>query len=185
MEPQSPYTSPRPELVGKEPAMLKATLIGGGVAGVVGGLPILGALNCACCALVLAGGFLAAFLQGRDCRSAGVAFRPGSGATVGLVAGLFYAIAHSVIAFLVQLAIPTDYDAILDQLGQADVPPEALEAVERGVALLTGPVGALLTFFLLLLVGAVFSTIGGLIGGAVFKFEPPPPSAEAPPPPAM
>ena len=63
----------------RAPSMLKATLIGGLTAGVVSGLPFVSALNACCCALVIGGGFLAAFIYSRDCQRAGVAFRPGSG----------------------------------------------------------------------------------------------------------
>ncbi len=71
------------------PSMLKATMIGGLTAGFVGGVPIIGAVNVCCCALVIAGGFLAAFLYSNECKSHGVEFRAGNGALVGLVAGLF------------------------------------------------------------------------------------------------
>ena len=44
------------------PSMLKSTLIGGLSLGILAAMPVIGVLNCACCALVIAGGFLAAFL---------------------------------------------------------------------------------------------------------------------------
>ena len=58
----------------RSPSMLKPTLIGGGVAGAVASLPLVGALNCLCCSLIIAGGFLAAFLYSKECRAQGVEF---------------------------------------------------------------------------------------------------------------
>jgi hypothetical protein len=61
---------------------------------------------------------------------------------------------------------------------QRDLIDEALE--DSG----TFSVGkTILGFFISVLLGAVFSTLGGLIGGAVFKVEPVPPAPPAPSPP--
>ena len=46
------------------PSMLKATVIGGSAAGFVASVPVVSLLNGCCCALVISGGFLAAFLDG-------------------------------------------------------------------------------------------------------------------------
>ena len=59
------------------PSMLKPTLIGGGVAGLLGGLPLIGAINACCCALIIGGGFLAAFLYSKECQGVGAEFRAG------------------------------------------------------------------------------------------------------------
>lgn len=163
------------------PSMLKATLIGGAVAGFVGGAPLIGALNCLCCSLVISGGFLAAFLYSRDCRSSGAAFRPGNGATVGLVAGLFYALAHTVTSGLVQVATGTNMQKIFERVEEMmgeEMPPEAEPMIDFLVNANPFVLGGVL-FCCLLLVAAVFSTIGGLIGGAAFKVEP---ATPAPPP---
>jgi hypothetical protein len=165
--------------------MLKATLIGGAAFGFLAGLPIIGALNCACCALVVAGGFLAAFLYSKECSAAGVEFRSGSGALVGLVAGLFYAGTAAVVGGVINLVSPFDPEEAIATMEQYGMPPENIDMAMRVAEFFTGVTGIILLFFFWLLVAAVFSTIGGLIGGAVFKVEPPPaPTAgQAPPPP--
>ena len=170
------------------PSMLKATLIGGGAAGVAGAIPVVNYLNCLCCALVIAGGFLAAYLYSKDCGAAGVEFRPGSGALVGLVAGLFYAIAATIVGVILRpfMAEP-NIEEIVEALEQANFDPAAIDAGIEWIELVLSPIGILFVFFATLLAAAVFSTIGGLIGGAVFKVEPPPsmPSGmgQVPPPP--
>lgn len=161
----------------KSPSILRATLIGGAVFGVLGGVPIIGALNCACCALIVGGGFLAAFLYSKECARAGAGFSPGNGALVGLVAGLFYALATSVVgAVFKSIMGPADIDQMMQALEQFDLPPEVAEQAAGWMERTGGILGAILMFFFTLLLAAVFSTLGGLIGGAVFKVEPRPPA---------
>jgi hypothetical protein len=163
------------------PSMLKPTLIGGLIFGVVGGLPVISALNCACCSLVVAGGFLASYLYSKECRREGAEFRAGGGALIGLVAGLFYALASTVIGALVKLVMPPpDPQEIAGMMEQFGAPPESIDMMMRFMEGGESFVGVIITFFIMLLIAAIFSTIGGLIGGAVFKVEPAAPPAEPP-----
>jgi hypothetical protein len=168
--------------------MLKSTLIGGALFGFLGGLPVVGALNCACCALFVGGGFLAAYLYSKECKGVGVAFKPGNGALVGLVAGLFYAVVTSIVGGIVKLIIPTDPEQVIDIMEQMGMPPENIDMAAKFIEGSTGFMGLIVGFFLSLLLAAIFSTVGGLIGGAAFKVEPPPPAPPAqqptPPPPS-
>ena len=169
-----------------KPSLLKPTLIGGAVFGLLGALPCVGALNLFCCCLVMGGGFLAAYLHSSDCKKLGLEFRAGEGAKLGLVAGIFYWLVSSVISGLMQIIFPTDFDEILEQMEQGGMPPEALDAVEQALDVLGGPMGVVIMLCVTLVMGLIFSTIGGLIGGAVFKVAaapPSPPSSGAVPPP--
>ena len=171
------------------PSMLKATLIGGGAAGFAAGLPVIGALNCLCCSLVIGGGFLAAYLYSRDCQQAGVEFRPGSGALVGLVAGLFYSIVGTIVGAAVRAVMPAqNVDDLIEQLEQFELDPEGIDTIAEFMEMSQSASGLLIMFFATLLIAAVFSTLGGLIGGSVFKVEAPPSTPPAmgpttPPPP--
>jgi hypothetical protein len=166
--------------------MLKATLIGGALFGVVGGIPVLNLINCACCALIVGGGFLAAYLYSRECKAGGIEFRPGNGALVGLVAGLFYAIATTLVGAIFKAIMPqADPEEMAEMMEQFGAPPESVDMALQFMEGSSGVMGLIIGFFITLLVAAVFSTIGGLIGGASFKVEPPaptPPSTQAPPP---
>jgi hypothetical protein len=157
--------------------MLKPTLIGGLVFGVIGGLPLISALNCACCSLVVGGGFLASYLYSKECRREGVGFRPAGGALVGLVAGLFYAIAQTLIDGIVKRIMPVDIQQLADMMEQYGMPPESVDMAMKFMEGAGTFTGMIISFFVVLLLAAIFSTIGGLIGGAVFKVVP-----EAPPP---
>ena len=170
----------------RAPSMLKATLIGGALFGFLGGLPLIGALNVCCCALFAAGGFLAAYLYSKECGNAGVEFKAGNGALVGLVAGLFYSIATAVTSGIVSIFASPDPEQMMELFEQIGLPPESMDMAAKWMESSSGFTGVLIGFFFSLLLAAIFSTIGGLIGGATFKVQAPPPAPPAgqvPPPP--
>jgi uncharacterized protein involved in cysteine biosynthesis len=172
---------------GQTPSMFKPALISGIAFGVAGAIPLINLINCACCALVIGCGFLAAYLQSQQCKSAGATFTPGAGAQVGLISGLIYGVVNSIITTLIQLAFGIgDWQEALEQMEELGMMDP--EAMEQAMAFMdsTGPVVIVLfALFVTLLLGAVFATIGGLIGGSVFKVEgPQAPAGGAPIPPA-
>ena len=171
------------------PSMVKPALIGGAIAGVAAGLPGLNLVNtCTCCSFVVAGGFLAAYLQSSACKAAGVKFDAGAGALSGLLAGLFYGVVVAVVGILVSSVIGDPLlRRFLEWVQQLpDTPPEALDMIDEVLLQLEEKTFGVIDFIKRLLIslasGAVFSTLGGLIGGAVFKFAPAETAAPAPPP---
>ena len=156
------------------PSMLRATLISGSVFGLLGGIPF---VNCACCAWMMGAGILAAYLYSNACKAVGAEFRPGNGAVVGLVSGLFYAIASTIVGGLAQtISAPPDVDEIVEQMESGGAPPEFVDIMVDVMELMMGPMGILIGFFIALLLAAILSTVGGLIGGSVFKVEAQPPA---------
>lgn len=155
--------------------MLLPSLVGGGVAGVLSGVPVVGMLNCLCCSLVVGGGFFASFLYSRRCRAAGHELRPATGATVGLIASLFYALASTLLSAVGILM--TGRENVLEQAerdvanAEGQIGPEMADQILRAVQWLLTPAGMISSFFVMLLLAAVFSTLGGLAGGAVFKLD--------------
>jgi hypothetical protein len=179
------------------PSMLRSTLLAGVAVGVIAGLPYVDVFNCCTgCSLVVLGGFLASMLYSRECRAASHPFRPANGAVVGLIAGAFYAVTVTVTSSVMTLAIGQPgaewlLGALIEVMqSNPDVPAESLEQLETAREEI-GKIDAwkVVTGFLTaVLVGAAFSTIGGLIGGAMFKVEQTPRperSGEGPAPPAM
>jgi len=169
------------------PSMLKPALISGVAFGVAGAIPYVSAINCFCCALVIASGLVASFLLSKDSRAAGFAFLPGNGATVGLVAGLICGAITGVLSAVISRSSGMDdWQEAIDQMqaAGAEIPPETMDQITTFLET-SGPIVISLgLIFLCLLCGAIFGTIGGLIGGSVFKVEPQPPAQEqAPPPP--
>ncbi len=167
------------------PSIWKAAAIGGSVAGFLSALPLVGALNCLCCSLIVGGGFLAAFMQSGACKRMGAPFGPGPGAMVGLACAPFYAIVSSLVGLLLRaIGLAPDPEQMMEQMrdGMADAPPEVAEMMEKFVGAAAGG-SVLLSIVMGLVFGAIFCTIGGLIAGAVFKNQPAPPVASSPPPP--
>ena len=137
----------------QSPSMLKPTLIGGSVFGVLGAIPI---VNCACCLLMMGGGFLASFLYSKVCQPAGVAFRAGTGAVVGLVAGFFYSIVAGVLTGVFTMIkggpSPEDIDRLYEMFEQFNLPPEAVDNAMRWIEGSSSLLGVIFGFFVTLLV---------------------------------
>jgi len=156
------------------PSMLKPALISGAAFGVAGAIPVINWINCACCALIIGCGFLAAFLYSKDCRAAGVSFQPGSGATVGLVSGLVYGAVSGVLGGIISSVFGLgDWEEVINQIqaSGAEIDPEVLDQISGFMESSGSLMVVLIGIFFALLFGAIFGTIGGLIGGSVFKHE--------------
>ncbi len=160
------------------PPMLKPTLIAGVITGVVASIPVLGDITMMmCCAPVIGCGFLAAYLYSKDCRGTGAPFRAGRGALVGWVSGVWFAITVSVIGGALSMIMSSGDplgDAMEKMESSPGMTPEAMEMAEKVIEFLQDiPMIVLfligLVFYLVLT--SIFATIGGAIGGAVFKVE--------------
>jgi len=162
---------------GQAPSMLKPALIAGAAFGVAGAIPVLNWINCACCALIIGCGFVAAWLYSRQCTAAGAGFTVGNGAVVGLASGLIYGIVTGIVSAVVTTVFGVgDLDEIVEQfesVGTMD--PQVVDQINRFMES-TGPtVLALIGLFFSIVFGVIFATIGGLIGGTVFKSSAPQP----------
>lgn len=158
-----------------QPSMLKPALISGLVFGIAASIPILNFINCACCALIIGCGFVAAYLMSQQHRAAGIAFRAGNGATVGLVSGLVYGVVNGIVSAVVQLAFGMgEMTEVMEQLQSSgmDIDPQVMEKITTFMETTGPPALVLLGLFMAILFGAIFATLGGLIGGAVFKYQP-------------
>jgi hypothetical protein len=147
---------------------LRPAFLGGLAAGVLSALPLVSAGNCCCCLWVVGGGLLAAYLlqQGRP-----TAIDVGDGALVGLLAGMVGAIVTSVLSIPIAMTFGPFQAQIVERLLQnlPNVPPEmesTLDSLRSGGI---GAAGTVIGFFVMLVVGVIFSTIGGLIGAVLFR----------------
>ncbi|MDX1389323.1 MAG: hypothetical protein R3344_09035, partial [Acidobacteriota bacterium] len=110
--------------------------------------------------------------------------RAGGGGKVGVVAGLFYFVTHSIIGSIVALAMKGYNerqlaDAIQQIEGNPDIPPEMAEQI-IGFIEMFGSGFSVIGFGVVLVCALIFATIGGLIGGSVFKVEAAPPAPQQP-----
>jgi len=146
--------------------------------GVLSALPLVAAGNC-CCLWVIGGGVIAAYLLQQN---QAAPLTPADGALVGLLAGLIGAIVHFVVSIPVDLLVAPMERAILQKIIETfTLPPEARDVIDRysqrdremsaAFFVISRMIGLMFWLFL----GAVFSTLGGLLGALIFRKTPPPP----------
>jgi len=161
--------------------MTQPALIGGLVMGVLSALPIISAGNFCCCLWVVSGGLVAAYVLQQ---SQVAPLTPADGALVGLLAGLIGAVVQFVLAVPIGILVAPLERAMLERLIElADTMPsdvrDSLETYlaqseDMGLAALV--LRRVATLFVMLLVGATFSTAGGMLGAVIFR-KPPVPAA--------
>jgi len=144
----------------QQPSKLLPAVYGGLIIGVVSGIPFLSWINCACCAGVMAGGFLAVYLFRRNLDSR-YHMDMSDGAQLGLLAGVFGAMISTALSqlfmtvslemvqkFMALYIKDPDLDALFDQFSP--------EKFAHG--------WMLFSFVLSLVIYSIFGLIGGLIG---------------------
>jgi len=156
------------------PPMLRPTVMAGIATGLLTSIPLIGGLLLlACCSPVIGCGFLASYWYGKECRETGIEFTPALGRTVGLISGAFWAATVTVFVVWTWPGIDVaseEVEKTWDAMGQTS--PELLDGLDQLRDFYDGSSGfmlVLMVFFVYLLIGAVFSTIGGMIGGVVFR----------------
>jgi hypothetical protein len=151
--------------------------------GVLSALPIVSFGNACCCLWVITGGLVAAYVfQSNDIQP----MTPAEGALAGLLAGLVGAGVHLILSIPLDIVMApferTMAQRIIDMTGNVEM-REILERYsERGAV---GGIGLIIlrrfvALLFMAIAGAVFSTIGGLIGAMVFR-KPAPVSFDSPP----
>jgi hypothetical protein len=145
-------------------------LVGGLVMGVLSALPIISAGNLCCCLWIITGGLVAAYVLQQNQPAP---ITPGDGALVGLLAGLAGAGIYLVLSIPITFLVAPLQRKVLEGLMERanGIPPEFREYMGGYVG---GAVGLMIGFVFMLMTGAVFSTLGGLLGAVFFRKEPPP-----------
>ncbi len=162
-------------------ALLQPVLFGGLFMGVLSALPIISLGNC-CCLWVMGGGAVTAYLSQHGSPDP---IQLGEGALGGFLSGIFGAVVYAVVSLPIQLVTAPLQRGMMDRLieSAADVPPEVREMIESLGS--GGVVTMLVGFVFILVLGMVFSTLGGLLGALIFRSTPPAESAAPPPPPEL
>jgi hypothetical protein len=164
------------------PAKLQPALLGGVVIGVLSALPVINLANC-CCAWILFGGGLAAYLMQQNHSEP---IQISDGAIAGLLAGIIGAFVAAVISIPISMAMgPFQAGMAQDMLNNPDLPPEFRRLFEQFGAGPVMGVGFVLFFILSLIVTSVFGMLGGLFGALMFRKKPQPPVMPPPIPPSV
>jgi hypothetical protein len=131
---------------------------------------------------VISGGILAAYLdQQHDPRPITV----GRGALTGLLSGIIGALVWLIVSIAVNLLLaPLRQGALADFTRNArDLPPEVRTMLETLGA--NPSIGLIFGFIMFLFVGAIFATLGGVLGAAFFRNDVPPALGGPPEPPPL
>jgi hypothetical protein len=165
-----------------KPEYLRPALLAGAVAGLLSGLPIIGAGNCLCCLWIVGGAAVAAKLLAAQTPGLLTA---GDGAIVGALTGIVAAVVDTLVKLPLQRYNLELARRILDRFSElgTDIP----SSVEGWFDLSSGaisPAWLLFGLFVSAAVYAVMGALGGTIGVSLFgrKTSPPAPSAPAAPP---
>jgi hypothetical protein len=154
--------------------------------GVLSALPIVAAGNLCCCLWVVSGGAIAAYILQQNQTTP---IEPGDGALVGLLAGLAGAFVQFLVAIPIGIMVAPMERAMLQRVIEiaGTMPPKMRDAIERysnsdaqlGVALVM--LKHVVSLMVWLFVGAIFSTLGGLLGAMMFRKPMPPGTIDLPP----
>jgi hypothetical protein len=132
--------------------------------GTLSALPIISAGNICCCLWVVSGGLVASYvLQQNDA----LPITPGDGALVGLFAGLTGAVIYLALSIPITVVMAPMERLVMERLAELSgtMPPDFrayMGGIGRGIGLLIG-------FILMLFLGSMFSTLGGILGAAIFR----------------
>jgi hypothetical protein len=159
---------------------LQPVLLGGVFIGVLSALPIVNIGNC-CCLWILSGGALAAYLLQQNQPAP---ITTGDGAVVGLLAGLFGAVVHTLLAIPITLFFGPFQAQLMQRIveGAGELPPEMRPMIDNLAAAGAFSIFAVLIgFFFMIVVGVIFGALGGMLGAVFFRKDLPP-VPPAPPP---
>lgn len=149
---------------------VQPVLAGGLVMGTLSALPIVSTGNACCCLWVVSGGLVAAYLLQQN-QPAPIS--TGDGAMAGLLAGLFGAVVSFVLSIPITILVgPVErrlLQRLIDSAGR--IPPGARGFVNNPSPLATA-LGLVFGFVLMVFLGAIFSTLGGVLGAAIFRKKP-------------
>jgi hypothetical protein len=152
-------------------------LIGGLVGGLLSALPLVAGANLCCCLWVVSGGLAAAYLLQQN---QPMPITQADGALVGLLAGVAGAFVYVVVSIPLNLVLAPFERAMFERLSDTigNMPPQFQAFARTSV---TGTARAIAGFIFMLVVGAIFSTLGGLLGAVFFAKKTPPIGQNAPP----
>jgi hypothetical protein len=161
------------------PNKFQPALLGGLVLGVLSSLPVVNVANC-CCIWLVTGGVLAAWVMQQNHPAP---IQLADGAMAGLLAGVFGAIVWLVLYVPMHMLTGDMQARMVERVLQnaGDLPANVRDALENAQSGGSLAASIVIGFLFMLVAGAIFSTLGGLLGAALFKKGQPPPP---PPPPS-
>jgi ABC-type phosphate transport system permease subunit len=154
------------------PAKLQPALLGGVTIGVLSALPVINLANC-CCAWILFGGALSAYLMQQNHPEP---IQIGDGAIAGLLAGVVGAFVWVIVSLPISAMMAPFQSEMANRVlrDATDMAPELRGILENLAGAPAIGIGLIFGFFVMLCVSTVFGMLGGLFGALLFKRQPPP-----------
>lgn len=145
--------------------------------GVLSALPLISAGNLCCCLWMVSGGAVAAYALQQNQQTS---ITPGDGALAGLLAGIVGAFTYLVLSIPITILMAPMERVIMERIirNAGSVPPEFRDYVDTNIGT---ALRVAFGFFFILVFGCIFSTLGGLLGAAIFKKRLPPGAVDGPP----
>jgi hypothetical protein len=135
--------------------------------GVLSALPLVAVGN-ACCLWVLSGGLVAAYVLQQNHPEP---IAPAEGALAGWLAGISGAFVYVIVGIPVSLLTAPFERQLVQRLFETmgNIPPQFQELANRPAAAGLRVLFVFVGFLFMLGLGAIFSTIGGLLGAVIFQ----------------
>jgi hypothetical protein len=163
----------------QRPEYLRPALIAGAVAGLLSGLPFIGAGNCICCLWIVGGAAIAAKLLAAATPRL---LTSGDGAIVGALTGIVAAVVDAVVSIPLRSFNLGLARRLLDKAAElGSQMPSGLDEIINGSSVLS-PGWFLLGLFVSAAAFAVVGTLGGIIGVSLFRKKGLPPASSPPAP---
>jgi hypothetical protein len=154
------------------PAKFQPALLGGVTIGVLSALPVINLANC-CCAWILFGGALSAYLMQQNHPEP---IQIGDGAIVGLLAGVAGAFVWLIVSIPISTALAPFQSDMAGRIirDAGEMAPEMRAIFENMAGAPAIGLSLILGFFVMLCVSTLFGMLGGLFGALMFKKNQPP-----------
>jgi hypothetical protein len=150
-------------MTNERPSMFMPALIGGGLAGILTGIPF---INCLCCLWIIGGALLAAFLLSKDSK---VPLSSGDGAIVGALAGIIAAVVDFFVSIPFQAMSDQFVRNIIEKFSEyADEMPQGWESFLEGGGLESSLAMNILGLLIAAVVFSLLGALGGILGMSMF-----------------
>ena len=149
-------------------AMLMPAVWGGVFLGVLSALPFVSLGNLCCCLWVILGGVVAAYVLQSNTPEP---ITLGDGVLVGLLSGIFGAAVYPIVGLPVSLLFGPMQQRLVQLLLESnrDVPDNVRQMLQDMGGSTMTIVGLLIGFVVMLVLGSVFASLGGLLGAVFFR----------------
>lgn len=166
----------------ERPNKLRIALLSGAVIGALSGIPGLNLINCCCCAGILLGGYLAAYLYRQEQTDAMPPMQTSDIVVLGLAAGVAGAFIGTILELFITLAFGDIGNQMIQSMvnrmieyfeSSGSLPASAADdlrgQIEDAIRETQGTSGFFSSLFSSLVIYPLFSMLGALIGYSMMK----------------